>query len=309
MMRKTILFIAFALSTSTSCRQGNSDCPPDVTTPLLHIKIARVLRTDMADTVRIYGEVRLRRETELASQFDGRLADCSLLLGDRVTRGEQVGTIIPATREALLQVMDRINIANRPPLEQQIKAIPLSSPMDGIVLDVVHHSGDVVQKGEPILHIGDLSKLDVHGDLPVRYLPLIHGEKSLGVEFVDYPHQPMTLPIEAVSGEVDELKQTVAVRLGLDNPTGEFRTGMRVRMYFPGKTHEATLVIPREALLEEEGVFSTFVVKSNRVEKRLLEVGILQGDRSEILSGLKENEEVVTQKAYSLVDGAEVIID
>jgi len=119
----------------------------------------------------------------------------------------------------------------------------------------------------------------------------------------------MTLPIEAVSGEVDELKQTVAVRLGLDNPTGEFRTGMRVRMYFPGKTHEATLVIPREALLEEEGVFSTFVVKSNRVEKRLLEVGILQGDRSEILSGLKENEEVVTQKAYSLVDGAEVIID
>jgi len=79
--------------------------------------------------------------------------------------------------------MNKIDADTRPILEQQIKSIPLFSPIDGVVLTVFHHSGDVLQKGESIVHIGDLRQLDVHGDLPVKYLSLVEKLKTINVSF------------------------------------------------------------------------------------------------------------------------------
>jgi membrane fusion protein (multidrug efflux system) len=151
--------------------------------------------------------------------------------------------------------------------------------------------------------------LDVHGELPVRYLSVLKGRKQISVAFVDFPHDPMLLRIEAVSGKIDERKQTVAVRCGLDNRQRIFRPGLRVRMYFPGERHANALVIPRSALLEEEGVFSAFVAEQDRARKRRLKVGIKGDDQIEVLSGLKENERVITKNAYSLTDGMKVILE
>ena len=70
----------------------------------LAVSTAPVLRQDMADTLTIFGTIALRQEAFVASQFDGRLSDFTLLLGDRVQKGQQIGTVIPAGREALLQI-------------------------------------------------------------------------------------------------------------------------------------------------------------------------------------------------------------
>jgi len=307
-MKRRLLLILFIVTTLLSCQKSEtpSTKTPD---PAMHIKVAPVVRMDMIDTVHIYGEVKLRQEAMLASQFDGRLTDFSLLIGDRVKKNQQIGVIIPPQREALLQVLNQIDANMRPMLEQQIKSIPLICPIDGVVLEVRHHSGDVLQKGEAIVHIGDLSRLDVYGDLPLRFLPLVRKLKKIAISFVDYPHEPLSLPIEAIGGKVDEAKQTVPIRLGLKNDSGEFRPGMQVQLTFPGQTHKGTLVMPRAALLEEEGVYSAFVVKNNKVEKRLITLGILDNDRVEVRSGLDEGEQVATQKAYSLTDGMEVVVE
>ena len=307
-MKRLRLLIFLMIGALFFCQKSESPSTKK-TDPLLHIKIASVQRRDMIDTVRVYGEIKLRQEAKLASQFDGRLTDFSLLLGDRVKKGEKIGIVIPPQREALLQVKNKIDAKLRPMLEQQIKSIPLYSPIDGVVLAVHHHSGDVLQQGEAIVHIGDLRKLDVHGDLPLRHLARVRQLKTIRVSFVSYPHDPVSLPIEAIGGKVDEAKQTVPIRLGLDNRSGEFRPGMLVQLTFPGQTHQAVLTIPRAALLEEEGVYSTFVVRGSLVEKRTITVGILQDDFVEVISGVAEGEKVATKKAYSLTDGMEVVVE
>jgi membrane fusion protein, multidrug efflux system len=277
--------------------------------PVVRVKTALVSRANMTDTLNIFGTVALRQEAFLASQFDGRLSDFSLLLGDRVQKGEQIGTIVPAEREALLQVTGQMPAELRPLLEQQIKTIPLYSPLEGVVLEVMHHTGDVVQKGEQIVHLGDLSVLDVRGDLPVRDLATARRTSKIRVAFIDYPHAPLSLPLEAISGKINTDNQTVMVRLKLANPTGEFRPGMLARLTIPSENHAQALTIPRPALLEEEGVFYVFVLQENKVERREVKVGILHDDRVEILAGVSDNESVVTEKAYSLEDGMEVVAE
>ncbi len=279
------------------------------TVPSAKITVAAVSRRDMTDTVHIFGGVVLRQEVQLASQFDGRLEEFTLLMGDRVTKGRRLGVIIPPMREALLQVLNQIDEQQRERISREIKEIPLYSPIDGVVLQVYKHAGDVLQKGEAIVHIGQLNVLDVHGDLPVQLLDKVHRLRSIEVEFVDYPHASIKLPVVAIGGKVNAARQTVPLRLRLDNPAGEFRPGMMVRLTFPGEHHPQALVVPRSALLEEEGIFSVFVLKNDHtVEKREVTVGLRHDHFVEILSGLSEGDRVATTKAYSLTDGMEVVV-
>ncbi|NOY37233.1 MAG: efflux RND transporter periplasmic adaptor subunit [Chlorobi bacterium] len=310
-MKRIIFLSLLILPVFFSCRQNREtpDTPASKAIPSVQISISPVVRQDMMDTIHIYGKVTLRQEAFLASQFDGRLTGFSLLIGDRVKKGEKLGAIVPPMREALLQIMNQIDESQRANLAQQIREIPLYSPINGVVLKVYQHSGDVVQKGETIVHIGQLNALDILADLPLKWLNKVRTLRKLQVTFINYSHPDLILPVMAIGGEVDQNKQTVPLRLYLDNSHRDFKPGMMVQLCFPGENHRKTLVIPRTALLEEEGIFSVFVlIDHNRVEKRLVKPGIFQDDKVEILSGVSEGEKVATKKAYSLTDGMEVSV-
>ncbi len=308
-MRKKIIFIILSAFVFFTGCQKKSATTAGKDASLIRVKTAKTIRKDMSETLTIFGKLSLRQESFLASQFDGRLADFSLLLGDRVNKGEQIGMIIPAAREAILQVLATMPQDQRNLLEQQIKSIPLYSPITGCVLEVMRHTGDVLQAGESIVHIGDLSTLDVRGDLPVQFLPVIHTSQKLNVEFIDFPHPPLQLPIDAISGKINPDNQTVVVRLKCPNPRGEFRPGMLVNLSFPSQIQKDVIAVPRQAILEDEGLFSVFVLQGNKVEKRQVMPGIFSDEWVEIKSGLRENEEIVTEKAYSLEDGLEVQVE
>jgi len=276
--------------------------------PPLTIQVEAVSRKDITDSIQIFGIVKLRQEAFLASQFDGRLKGFSLLQGDRVEEGQEIGLIVPPMREALNQATMEMNEQQQQIMTQEIKEIPLLSPIRGTVLEVMQHNGDVLHKGESIVHIADLSKLDIYGDLPIAYLPQVHRLNTLKVAFVDYPHSPLVLPISAFDGKVDVQRQTIQIRLALNNPRVEYRPGMMVSLKFPDKSHTGAKVISRSALLEEEGVYSVFVVSDNQVEKRKIDIGIKHDDYVEVIQGLAEGEIVANRKAYSLTDGMKVQI-
>ncbi len=287
-----------------SCNQQESNSPKDL--PPLTIHVETVSRMDITDSIQIFGMVKLRQEAKLASQFDGRLTGFTLLQGDRVTKGQEIGIIVPPEREALNQSTLEMDAQQQQIMLLEIREIPLYSPIQGTVLEVMQHNGDVLQKGESIVHIADLGQLDIYGDLPVSYLPQVKGLNALRVTFVDYPVRPLLLPISAFDGQVDAQKQTIQIRLALNNPQYEYRPGMMVRLDFPDKVHSGALVITRPALLEEEGVYSVFVLKDNQVEKREVQIGIKHGDYVEVIDGLAEGELVANHKAYSLTDGMKV---
>ncbi|GEM_PF-974036 len=303
-------FMLLGIVMLSSCSTPKGEKEESIKIPVVKISVAEVTRQDMSDTIWFYGDVKLRRDAHLASQFDGRLSEFTLLMGDRVRKGEKLGVITPPMREALLQMMDRIDESKREMVNNEIKEVPLFSSIDGVVLEVNKHTGDVVQKGESIVHIGRLNVLDVYGNIPLKYLSDVNKRKSLVVSFVDYNHEPITLRIEAIGGEMDMGKNTVPVRLELNNRRGEYKPGMIVKLNYPGNVHKDALVIPRSALLNEEGLFSVFVLKEGDVvEKRLIEAGILHDDFVEVLSGLNQGEKVAVEKAYSLIDGMEVKVE
>lgn len=275
----------------------------------LKIGSATVISQDITDSVQIFGTVKARNEVYLSSQFNGRIKGFSLIQGDKVYEGQQIGVIIPPIREALSQVMNELTEEQKALVVNEVNEIPLYSPISGTIIEILQHTGDVILVGTPIVHIANLSVLDVYGDLPITYLQQIRKLRSLYVSFVDYAHEPLNLAISALDGKVDEQKQTIQIRLSLKNERKEFRPGMMVKMVFPDEIHKNSMLIPRSALLEEEGIYTVFLIENSQVEERTVQVGIKHNDFVEILSGLELNDVVATEKVYSLINGMKVNIE
>jgi hypothetical protein len=61
------------------------------------------------------------------------------------------------------------------------------------------------------------------------------------------------------------------------------------------------LTVPNTSLVEDQGIYFIYVqITPELFEKRLVTVGITDGVRSEILSGLDESERIVTRGAVNI---------
>jgi multidrug efflux pump subunit AcrA (membrane-fusion protein) len=67
------------------------------------------------------------------------------------------------------------------------------------------------------------------------------------------------------------------------------------------------LVVPRDAVLPEDGSYTLFVVREKRAEKRQIQVGLQSDSEIEVLgTGLREGDQIATVGNSELADGMAV---
>ncbi|MEZ4765220.1 MAG: hypothetical protein R3C26_19175 [Calditrichia bacterium] len=123
-----------------------------------------------------------------------------MLIGDRVSSGQAIATIIPPQREALMQLYEQSSADARNLLDSEIKTTILRSPIDGVWIEVLRRNGDVVQRGEQMVHIGNVQMLQILADVPVKILPYL-SKQSFVVAFQSTGLPGIELPVAAISAE------------------------------------------------------------------------------------------------------------
>lgn len=128
------------------------------------------------------------------------------------------------------------------------------------------------------------------------------GQK-ISVKFDAYPENQI---FEAEVTEIDPTPVTVqnvvyyVVKMQVENPDAGLRYGMNCTIYDKVAQKDNVLMIPK-GVIEKEGdkKFVTVLtdIKKQTVEKREIQTG-LEGDNGivEIVSGLKEGEQIATEK-------------
>jgi cobalt-zinc-cadmium efflux system membrane fusion protein len=90
------------------------------------------------------------------------------------------------------------------------------------------------------------------------------------------------------------------VRASVPNTGGLLKHEMAVEARIVSGGRKDALVVPVSALVEDEGLKVVYVKEGNRYERRPVEVGAINFQSAEILSGVKAGEEVVIASAYQL---------
>jgi HlyD family secretion protein len=119
---------------------------------------------------------------------------------------------------------------------------------------------------------------------------------------------PVTGKITLVSPATDPGSTTVEVWVRVENSKGALRPGTAVHVTLDGRSVQRALVIPSVAIvLAASGKPTVLVIGSDGVAHLTpVETGIAGDDTTQILSGLRAGQQVVTTGAASLDDGTHV---
>lgn len=257
-------------------------------------------------------------ESRAALQKEGALAQ-KLVDDAKVAMVQAQSTLETSRRhlEALDQVSQREAIrsaeaqvsAARAHYENaavQLSYAKILSPINGVVADRSVYAGEMPPSGAPLMTIVDISQVVARANIPVKEAAAV----KVGVPArVTGPDGDLAGKVTVVSPAVDPSTTTVEVWVQIPNPGERLKPGGTVRVSIIAETIQNTLVVPVTALLNsDEGGEKIMIVNGGKAYERKVSVGVRQGDRVQILSGIQAGDQVITSGGLGVDDKAKVIV-
>jgi cobalt-zinc-cadmium efflux system membrane fusion protein len=177
----------------------------------------------------------------------------------------------------------------------------LKATFSGVVIKAQASPGDVIDAGHEVFTVADLSKVWVQAEVYEKDLGRIHLGQNAAIKVDTYPDESFTGRVVYISDVLDPQTRTARVRCEVDNHDHRLKTDMFVNVDVPTLSSKQGLAVPSSALQTVEGKTVLFVRHApTKFEARLVKTGITVNGQTEITSGLKTGEEVVTQGAFHL---------
>jgi len=182
----------------------------------------------------------------------------------------------------------------------------IESPIDGVIYQVNVDEGEMINTGQSIVNVMNLSELFVEVEVTAGTVSRIkQGDKAaVKAEIIS---QSISGEITNISPSVNPQSKNYLVKVKIANPEGVLKAGMFADVEFETRRSENTVIIPIEAVVNLNTDNPTaYIVEDGKAVRRDLELGLSSDERVEILSGINEGENVIIRGQNRLEDGAEV---
>jgi membrane fusion protein, multidrug efflux system len=179
------------------------------------------------------------------------------------------------------------------------------APISGVIAERSIKAGNFVQLNSPIFRIVDISRLEATLNVPERELATLKAGLPVQLQVDALPGRNFEGRVDRVSPVIDSGSGTFRVICAFDSG-GALQPGMFGRVRIDYDSRADAQVIPRAALLDDEGAPAVFTVRDGKAVRTPLKLGYFDGEWVEVRGGLKPDDRVVTAGKVALRDGIEV---
>jgi HlyD family secretion protein len=258
-------------------------------------------------------------DNRVSLQKEGALAQ-KLVDDAKVALAQAQGALVTAQRhlEAVRSVSNREAIhsaeaqmnaakAHYENASQQLSYASVRSPITGIISDRPVLAGELPASGTPIISVVDISQVVARANVPVKDASALRAGRPARITG---PDGDIPAKVTVVSPTADLNSTTVEVWVQAANPGEKLKPGGTVRVAIIAETIQDTIIVPAAALLNaDDGTSKVMIVQAdNTARERRVSVGVRQGKRVQIVSGLQEGDKVIVSGGLGLEDKAKVVI-
>lgn len=195
-------------------------------------------------------------------------------------------------------------------LQAQLAKTKIRAEVSGIILTRNVEPGDLVQPSQTLFTIALDGATEIRVPFDERNLPLLALQQKAAVITDAYPDQPFPAHINFIAPSIDAQRGTVDVRLTVDPVPDFLRQDMTVSVNVETNQRERTLVIPNDALSSISGNKAMVIlVRDRKIQRHPITLGLRGLVMSEVVAGLKEGDQVLTDAESVLKDGTRVRIE
>jgi len=189
-----------------------------------------------------------------------------------------------------------------------IENFPVYATVSGTVTEKLVEQGDYIKQGQPLLKIANLNTVWANFDVYENQIEQFKKGQEVNIITNAYPNKKFKGKVDFIDPVLNKKTRTVTLRVVLNNKDDVFKPGMFVTANVDGVKDEnkESLKIPSSAVLWT-GERSVVYLKSNPdqpiFEMREVKLGNQIGNEYQVLEGLSNGNEIVTNGTFT-VDAA-----
>jgi membrane fusion protein (multidrug efflux system) len=156
--------------------------------------------------------------------------------------------------------------------------------------------GQVVSVGRELMSLVQLDPLEVAFEVPERYLSVVTPGLQVNIRTDVFPDQLFEGKLTYLAPRLRTSTRTLPVKAEVPNPDDLLRPGMFGKVELVLSEKEDAMFVPESAVLQK-GTQNQVIIRNEafRAEFRDVEVGVRQGGRMQIRSGLNPDDLVVAE--------------
>jgi RND family efflux transporter MFP subunit len=201
----------------------------------------------------------------------------------------------------------------------------IRAPFSGVALSKDAQPGEMVSPVSAgggftrtgISTIVDMRSLEIEVDVNEAYINRVRPGQPVTAVLDAYPDWQIPANVITLVPTADRQKATVLVRIGFKQLDPRILPDMGVKVTFLRESDsaagsavsaQAVTLVPQGAVKSDSGTTFVFLVNGQTVERRAVKVGGTDGDRVEVLAGLKGGDRVVVAPPPELAAGKEIVV-
>src|ERR1700688_4072682 len=208
-------------------------------------------------------------------------------------------------KQNVSKAQDRANLKQ---LEEQLGYTTIESPLDGIVLSRDVEIGDAVSSilvlgstATLVMTLGDTSEVYVKGKVDESDIGKVYLSQPARIKVESFKDKTFTGKVTKISpmGVEKDNVTTFEVRVSINNPEGVLKAMMTANAEIILDEHKGVLQIPEGSIIYDKDKNASVEIPDPKAKdgkkKIAVNIGISNGAKTELLSGLKEGDSVVLQ--------------
>ncbi len=192
--------------------------------------------------------------------------------------------------------------------DEEYRNSTIVSPIDGVVLSRDVEIGDAVSSilvlgssATLVMTLGDTREVYVKGKVDETDIGKVYLNQPARIKVESYKDRTFSGKVTKISpmGVEKDNVTTFEVRVSIDNAKGELKSQMTANAEIVLEEHKGVLIIPEGSLIydkDRKASVETPEPSAKDGKKKInVTVGISNGSKTELLSGLKEGQQVILQ--------------
>ena len=341
---RTIGFFAVLVvfQIGTGCRGTETNAVPENRTKPVKVSIKEVEPVQLKDILLLPGETEAWKDVCVAADKSGKVEWIGPREGDKVAGREFLAKIDVSALKAALdgaeaafsladalyqrrqRLFDR-KIINKEALDHSLTEKTVAqgnleqarveyergfvrSPISGRVNHLFVDEGEFVNRGEPMIDLVNVSRIRINVNVPELDVQFLKPLQKAKVTVDAFGDRTFDGTVDFVAYKADPATKTFHVRVLIDNPEQEIRPGMIARVAFVRRVLPDALVAPLFALVDKGGERLLFVEEDGIAHARTVTIGVIEGDKVQILQGLEAGDRLIVVGQTEVEEGMRVTI-
>ncbi len=192
--------------------------------------------------------------------------------------------------------------------ELRLSRCQITAPMSGVISRLDAKIGLLLSQADPIAEILKIDKLKAMIGIPESDITAVKKLKEVEVTLQALDNEKIMAPFHFLAPAPESLAHVYRLELALDNKDNRILPGMFVRANIVKAVNDQAIAIPLYSVISRNDEHFVYVEEGGVAQKKLVELGFMEGWQVLVTSGLGVGENVIIEGHRSVEDGQGVKI-